>query len=357
MSVRNRVGLAVEDREPTPHEKWEMECEKIRILNEHRKKSGKQPLPLPLPPEPGVPAPPSGADEAPPKSTYHGVQWDQPSKKWVAYAPGPNGIGVRRTTAHATEEGAARAYDRVLVEYKLYSFAANFPAELPKWWCDKALLARAESKPAPTPAPVEPKNESRRELPASPSVAERTKYDGVRYVPKASQTNPWQARFACGGKVHHVGCYPTAEAAARAHDKAVVEMGADRKLNFPAEWPDYEPTRKSKFGPKPKGEPKAAEAVRIPEPEPEPELTTEPEPEAIRGIFREFEPVATEPLDILATLIPAAPNIPARGVIAEMADIAETVLEMLRATSHRRPESVRLAVDWIASRLDEKGDD
>jgi hypothetical protein len=58
-------------------------------------------------------------------------------------------------------------------------------------------------------------------------------YKGVRFVPKA-MINPWRATISKKGKNFHIGCYASAEDAARAYDARSLELFGDyARLNFP----------------------------------------------------------------------------------------------------------------------------
>lgn len=47
---------------------------------------------------------------------------------------------------------------------------------------------------------------------------------GVCFAPELNKTNPWMAYISAGRKRHHLGYFPTAEAASVAYQKAAKEM-------------------------------------------------------------------------------------------------------------------------------------
>lgn len=60
-----------------------------------------------------------------------------------------------------------------------------------------------------------------------------TGYFGVKKV--KSSKNPWSAYYSSNKVRHHIGCFPTAEEAARARDEKAKEIwGENANLNFPA---------------------------------------------------------------------------------------------------------------------------
>lgn len=53
---------------------------------------------------------------------------------------------------------------------------------------------------------------------------------------KRNPRRPWVARIKVDGKHTHIGCFPSAEAAARAYDRFAVELFGDfARTNFPIE--------------------------------------------------------------------------------------------------------------------------
>src|SRR6516164_6299098 len=66
------------------------------------------------------------------------------------------------------------------------------------------------------------------------------KFRGITRQP-GSQTNEWRAQIVSAGKVEYLGCFASAEQAARAFDNAAfyaaqTQRSRQRKLNFPEEY-------------------------------------------------------------------------------------------------------------------------
>jgi Mg-chelatase subunit ChlI len=108
----------------------------------------------------------------------------------------------------ASEEDAARAYDCAAVQAHGPSAKRNFPGE-------------------PISVPPATVGEERKQRSGS-------HYLGVSWN-KASSS--WRVQMTVQGKRKHIGYYASEEDAARAYDRAAVQLGSDakKKLNFPGE--------------------------------------------------------------------------------------------------------------------------
>jgi hypothetical protein len=147
-------------------------------------------------------------------SRYLGVGWSKDVRSWLAYAK-------RKKIGHfSDEETAAVARDRVLIAEGAPPGTLNFPErpltgatleEMRSW----AHQLRAEARG-------------------------KVRYRGVRRSNSPSVTTfVWEAKLTIDGKHHLLGSWPTAEEAARAHDRTLLhftKLGKGKGLgdmNFP----------------------------------------------------------------------------------------------------------------------------
>lgn len=140
-------------------------------------------------------------------SVYTGVSWRKHAKRWsakIAYAGKSIHLGY-----YDTEEEAGMAYDRAALYYYGDTEFLNFPESKGKHDIS---------------SPCEIKYKT----------IKSTNSSGYRGV--SSKGKKFSASIGIGGRPSrkiHIGTYETAELAALAYDKYVIENNLDRPLNFP----------------------------------------------------------------------------------------------------------------------------
>lgn len=127
----------------------------IERLNENREKRGMKPVEELAPESASEPSKNETAsstaenrsEAAKPKSVYRGVYFVK-GRKWLGqvYVDNRNvSLGY-----FGTEEEAAKAVDRALVEYELHRREPNFPDEMPTEWMERHHAEKARRRPAKT---------------------------------------------------------------------------------------------------------------------------------------------------------------------------------------------------------------
>ena len=140
------------------------------------------------------------------RSRYKGVSWNKPLKKWDAGITA-NGRG-RHIGCFDNEEDAARAYNQL---------AKSLHGEFAKYNDVSPLFPEPEWKP---------------------QVLWPTNTSGFRGVCFDKRTGRWLVSITCCGKQMYIGRFTDTTSAAKAYDKAAIEMhGENARLNFPKQNP------------------------------------------------------------------------------------------------------------------------
>ncbi|KAK9868199.1 hypothetical protein WJX84_001531 [Apatococcus fuscideae] len=176
-------------------------------------------------------------------SKFKGVSWSESSMKWRAQYW--NGSKVQYIGYFDTEEDAAVAYDREIVQQRGPSAQTNFPParlgndekkgsmpqvskqpgaearDLDLVSPGKAALERSSSAPARPPRPPQKSN----------SQTNSSIFRGVSW---SDRSGKWRAQLWHDNKVHHLGFFESEQQAAQAHDHASLQLHGDQaQLNFP----------------------------------------------------------------------------------------------------------------------------
>jgi hypothetical protein len=134
-------------------------------------------------------------------SIYKGVHWSRLKNKWVAAVRCKDkryNLGV-----FSVERDAALAYDVVASHLFGKNALLNLPDSESPFSVDELLKPKAYSSP----------------------------YRGVRWV---EPNHKWRVNLIVNGKLRHIGYYTDEIEAARAYDRAALELlGHKAKLNFP----------------------------------------------------------------------------------------------------------------------------
>jgi hypothetical protein len=200
-------------------------------------------------------------------SRYHGVCWHKARSAWRVELTDPqtkNKKGARHIGYFATEEDAARAYDFAAVQARGPGAERNFPGEtmsrLPvtagEEWKQLRDPQTKRSRPNTCYASEEDAARAydRAAVRAHGPGAERTFPGGTISEPSAAAGEGWKQKSSrylgvgwhAGSStwhtyvhdpetelVRHIGSYASEEDAARAYDRAVHAYGPDAQRNFP----------------------------------------------------------------------------------------------------------------------------
>ncbi|KAJ9523853.1 hypothetical protein QJQ45_020050, partial [Haematococcus lacustris] len=150
-------------------------------------------------------------------SQYKGVSWNSACSKWVAVLWDRELKRARHIGSFESEEAAARAYDREAIKMLGADAGLNFRESMTEYLASTGLTVAASE-------------------PSSRDAAKgSSQYRGVSWHDRSQR---WEVRVWGGGKQHFIGSYGSEVEAARAYDKAVLQLrGADARsrsrMNFP----------------------------------------------------------------------------------------------------------------------------
>eukprot|EP00884_Botryococcus_braunii_P009510 jgi/Botrbrau1/18560/Bobra.0367s0009.2 len=157
-------------------------------------------------------------------SRFKGVSWSDSSNKWRAQCW--NGSKVQYIGYYESEEDAARAYDTAILQLRGPLMQTNFPATNyeSRTNADGQGEGEVENPQGHIGGTGSPGGRSGIQRGTS-------KYKGVSW---SERSHKWRAQLWHDNKVRHLGFYDDEVEAAKAYDRAVVELrGTSAQTNFP----------------------------------------------------------------------------------------------------------------------------